>query len=247
LLGDADRAFARSLVIEEAGDLIAFDKPAGLAVQGGSGVTRSLEDLLAAFARSNGKRPKLVHRLDRETSGVIVAARTTPDAARLSAAFAGRTVRKAYLALVAGDTPPALIELPLLRGRDSRGLEIMRPVPGGGPLSQPATTRVTELARRGRLAAVLLEPVTGRMHQLRAHLAAVGAPILGDPRYGGPGAAEGVEVGRLALHAAALGLPDPGGVRVLHAPLPADLSGAFSGLVDPAEALQRAIVTAQDG
>src|SRR5512147_1359428 len=104
-LSDADIAYARALVIHEDAHCIAFDKPAGLAVQGGSGVTRSLEDLLAAFAKSNGKRPRLVHRLDRETSGVIVAARTKPAAAFLSEAFAGRDVQKTYLAVVCGGAP----------------------------------------------------------------------------------------------------------------------------------------------
>ena len=97
-LSAQDTEYARSLVIAEDSHLIAFNKPPGLAVQGGSGVTRSLEDLLGAFAKSNGKRPRLVHRLDRETSGVIIAARTKPAAAFLSAAFAGRDVAKTYLA-----------------------------------------------------------------------------------------------------------------------------------------------------
>ena len=93
-LSPEDATFARSLVLDEDAALIAFNKPSGLAVQGGSGVTRSLEDLLAVFAKSNGKQPRLVHRLDRETSGVIIAARTKPAAAFFSAAFAGRDVKK---------------------------------------------------------------------------------------------------------------------------------------------------------
>ena len=87
--------------------LIAFNKPSGLAVQAGSGVAQSLDDLMAAFAKSNGKRPRLVHRLDQGTSGVIVAAKTQPVAAMLSEAFAGRDVQKTYLALVKGTLPPA--------------------------------------------------------------------------------------------------------------------------------------------
>src|SRR5512143_2139846 len=104
-LSEDERRYARSLLIHEGAHLLVFDKPAGLAVQGGSGVRQSLEDLLAAFAKSNGKRPRLVHRLDRQTSRVIVAARTKPAAAFLSQAFAGREVEKTYLAIVCGGAP----------------------------------------------------------------------------------------------------------------------------------------------
>src|ERR1700741_461201 len=98
-LSPEQQSYARALLVHEDAHILVFNKPSGLAVQGGSGVTRSLEDLLATFAKSNGKRPRLVHRLDRETSGVIVAARTKPAAAFLSAAFAGRDVKKTYLAI----------------------------------------------------------------------------------------------------------------------------------------------------
>src|SRR5437762_11932042 len=99
------RDHARSLLIHEDAHILVFNKPAGLAVQGGSGVARSLEDLLGAFAKSNGKRPRLVHRLDRETSGVIIAARTKPAAAFFSELFSSRYVYKTYLAIVCGGAP----------------------------------------------------------------------------------------------------------------------------------------------
>src|SRR5215470_12978686 len=126
-LSAEDANYARSLVIREDAHILVFNKPAGLAVQGGSGVARSLENLLAAFAKSNGKRPRLVHRLDRETSGVIVAARTKPAAAFLSEAFAGRDAKKTYLAIVCGGPPDPRdgeIFLPLKKST-RRGLDVM--------------------------------------------------------------------------------------------------------------------------
>ena len=126
-LSAEDVAYAHTLVIHQDAQVVAFNKPSGLAVQGGSGVTRSLEDLLAVFAKSNGKQPRLVHRLDRETSGVIVAARTKPAAAFLSDAFAGRDVTKTYLAIACGAAPdPEAGEIALALTKSSRkGLDIM--------------------------------------------------------------------------------------------------------------------------
>lgn len=219
-----DAAFARSLVIAEDAHLIAFNKPAGLAVQGGSGVTLSLEDLLAAFAKSSGKRPRLVHRLDRDTSGVIVAARTKPAAAFLSQAFAGRETQKRYLAIVCGGAPSperGAVDLALKKA-SRRGLDIMDIARGGEPGAQPARTLYRTLSATNAAALVELEPETGRMHQLRAHMAAIGRPIAGDGKYGGLYRIGAVEMPGLMLHAAALGLPHPEGGRVrFEAPPPA--------------------------
>lgn len=210
-LPEADIAFAHSLVIAEDEHLLAFNKPAGLAVQGGAGVTRSLEDLLAAFAKSNGKRPRLVHRLDRETSGVIIAARTKPAAAFFSEAFASRAAHKTYLAIVCGGAPEPRageIDLPLKKS-SRRGLDIMEVADGG----QSALTRYRTLSATSASALLELEPETGRMHQLRAHLAAIGRPIAGDGKYGGLFNVAGVEIPSLTLHAAVLDLPHPAGER----------------------------------
>lgn len=208
-----------SLLHEDA-HILVFNKPAGLAVQGGSGVARSLEDLLAAFAKSNGKRPRLVHRLDRDTSGVIVAARTKPAAAFLSEAFAGRDVHKTYWAIVCGGAPaPPEGEIALsLKKSNRRGLDIMEVATDG----QSALTRYRTLAASPEAALLELRPETGRMHQLRAHLAAIGRPIAGDGKYGGLYRIGAVECPGLMLHAATLDIPHPaGGRRTFSAPPPA--------------------------
>lgn len=219
----------RDYLIHEDAQLLVFNKPAGLAVQGGSGVTRSLEDMLGAFAKSNGKRPRLVHRLDRETSGVIVAARTKPAAAFLSAAFAGRDARKTYLAIVCGGAPePAEGEINLaLKKSSRRGLDIMEVARDG----QSALTRYRTLAATQAAAVLELRPETGRMHQLRAHLAAIGRPIAADGKYGGLFSLSGVEIPSLMLHAAALDIPHPaGGRRTFEAPPPAAFQNALKSL-----------------
>jgi RluA family pseudouridine synthase len=226
-------SYARSLVIHEDAHILVFNKPSGLAVQGGSGVALSLEGLLAAFAKSNGKRPRLVHRLDRETSGVIVAARTKPAAAQLSEAFAGREVEKTYLAIVCGGAPEdrdGEIDLPL-RKSSRRGLDIMEVDPAG----QSALTRYRTLAAAREAALIELHPHTGRMHQLRIHLAAICRPIAGDGKYGGLFRLGGVDISRLMLHAAALDLPHPaGGRRRFEAPVPADMAEPLRSLeLDP--------------
>jgi len=229
VLAPEEAEYARSLVLHEDAHMLVFNKPSGLAVQGGSGITRSLEDMLAAFAKSSGKRPRLVHRLDRETSGVIVAARTRPAAAFLSEAFAGRTVEKVYLALVCGGAPePREGEINLaLRKANRSGLDIMEIDPAG----QPALTRYRTLAESRQAALLELRPETGRMHQLRAHLAAIGRPIAGDGKYGGLFRLGTVEIGRLMLHAAALELPHPaGGRRRFGAPLPTDMAEPLRSL-----------------
>jgi len=211
---------ARDWLIHEDAHVLAFNKPAGLSVQGGSGVETSLESMLVEFAKSNGKVPRLVHRLDRETTGVIVVARTKPAAAALSQAFAGREAKKIYLAIVCGGAPdPAEGEIDLaLRKISLRGLDIMEIAKDG----QNALTRYRMLAANGPAALVELSPETGRMHQLRAHLAAIGRPIAGDGKYGGLFQLGAVAVASLMLHAWRLDVPHPAGGRLtLSAPPPA--------------------------
>jgi 23S rRNA pseudouridine955/2504/2580 synthase len=232
-VSDEDRAFAQGLVIHEDSGIIAFNKPSGLAVQTRNPDDRTLDRLMAAFARSNGKRPRLVHRLDAPTSGVIVSAKTQPAAAALSQAFADRLVEKTYLAVVTGSPLPdgeTEFSMPLTRHIARPGLELMRAARPGDQSSQSAVTRWRVLASSGQTHLLSVEPQTGRMHQIRVHLSIQGRPILGDPYYGGASTLKGEPVPRLMLHAHRLDIPHPtaGGRIVLNAPPPADFLAVLS-------------------
>ena len=225
-LSEEDVAFVRGLVIHEDADVLALNKPAGLSSQGGRIQAHTLDDLLHAFAKSSGRRPVLVHRLDRDTSGVILAARSKPAAGFLGKALAARKFRKTYVAIVAPGPPEpraGSIEAALRReeiGRES----YMRVSAPDHPDAETALTRYRTLREGQGAALVELEPHTGRMHQLRAHLAHIGRPIAGDARYGGALVLGGRPVPRLMLHAARLSFPHPaGGTATIEAPLPCDL------------------------
>jgi RluA family pseudouridine synthase len=232
-----DQRFARSLVIHEDEALIAFDKPPGLSSQGGRIKAATLDDLLAAFARSNGKRPGLVHRLDRDTSGVILAAKTKPAAAFMGKALMGRRVAKTYLAVVAPGAPsPRDGRIETALRRVSQGREVHMATCAADHLdAESASTGYRTLAANEEAALVELRPHTGRMHQLRAHLASIGRPIAGDTRYGGALTLAGGAAPRLMLHARAIRFPHPsGGERTLEAPIPADLLALLVRLGLPA-------------
>lgn len=241
-VSDEDAAYVRSFVIHDDSGILAFNKPAGLPVQTRNVDDRTLDRLLAAFARSNGKRPRLVHRLDAQTSGVIVAGKTQPAAAAMSEAFAERLVTKTYLAIVTGSPmPPGETEFSMALSRHIArpGLELMRAARPGDQASQSAVTRWRVLASTGSTHLLSVEPQTGRMHQIRVHLSIEGRPILGDPYYGGAATLKGEPVPRLMLHAAKLDLPHPtaGGRIVLNAPPPADFLAvlAAAGMEMPAD------------
>jgi len=210
---EADCAFVRSLVIFEDEHILALNKPAGLSSQGARGAVQSLEDLLVAFARSNGKRPHLVHRLDRDTSGVILAAKTKPAAAFLGKRIADRKVKKSYLAIVAPGAPdPPKGEIALCLRRVEQGREVFMSVcPDDHPAAEQALTRYQTLSQSPLGALLAVSPHTGRMHQIRAHLSHIGRPIVGDARYGGALVLGGTAAPRLMLHAARLIFPHPGG------------------------------------
>lgn len=239
-LSPEEIAFVRSLVIHEDGEILALNKPPGLSSQGGRGQVHTLDELLWAFAKASGNRPRLVHRLDRDTSGVILTARTKPAAAFLGKAMmARRGFEKTYLALV-GPSPPdprqGRIEHALRREEIGREAYI-RVCPDGEDGAQPALTRYRTLSEGAGAALIELRPETGRMHQLRVHLASLGRPILGDARYGGALTLNGEPVPRLMLHAASLGFPHPsGGKRRVSAPPPADMLAAMAaaGISPPA-------------
>lgn len=227
--------YVRSFVVHDDDAVLAFNKPSGLAVQTRGGRGRSLDHLLWAFAKSNGKRPRLVHRLDTGTSGIMVVGRTQPAAAHLSDSFAKRRARKTYVALARGDLPDdgaGTIDQPLLKCEGQRGVPPM--VASDDPAALAASTHWRILARAGDTALFELRPKTGRMHQIRAHLRHLNCPILGDPLYG----AGGLSGARLMLHAARLVIAHPQGDDLdLSAPIPADMAAAIeiAGLEAPAE------------
>ena len=254
----ANADFARSLIVYEDAHLIAFNKPSGLAVQTRGNRGPCLENLLPVFAKSNGKVPRLVHRLDAGTSGLLIAARTKPAAAHLSEQFAKRSIKKTYLALARGALPKenaGTIDQSLMKCVGERGRPPMIPSTAEG--AQTAHTYWRILARSGgqtsdepsarevaphrasggqtQNALFELHPKTGRMHQLRVHLQHVGCPILGDPLYG----TGKLSAPRLMLHAMRLRLRLPdGGDLDLEAPMPDEMT-AFAvelGLVKPTEA-----------
>ncbi len=220
-------ALARSLVIYEDDLIIAFNKPSGLSSQAGRAAGTTLDDLMGAFAKASGNRPRLVHRLDRDTSGVILAARTKPAAGFLGKAIMGRRVLKTYLAIVAPGAPrprDGLIETGLRREEVGREA-YMRTCADDHPDAETASTRYRTLKSAEHAALVECRPKTGRMHQLRVHLASIDRPIAGDVRYGGALVLEGQAVPRLMLHANALQFPHPGGgERRISAPPPADFA-----------------------
>lgn len=218
-----DGVGARAFLIHEDARVLGFDKPAGLSVQGGSGVEANLDDMLGAFARGAGKQPRLAHRLDRETSGVILAGRTHAALVFLNRAFAERRTEKTYLAIVCGGAPePAegVVSTALVKTK-VRGIDVVRAAAPGEPGAQAAETAYRTLAEAPGAALVEARPRTGRMHQIRAHLAQIGRPIAGDGKYGGLFALGGTAVPHLLLHALALDAPHPdGGTLRLTAPPP---------------------------
>jgi 23S rRNA pseudouridine955/2504/2580 synthase len=193
----ADAKMIRSCVIYKDDHVIALNKPAGLPTQGGSGQTRHVDGLAEALKFGLDEKPRLVHRLDKDTSGVLLLARTRLAAKALTAAMRHKETRKIYWALVAGVPTPYLGEIRYAlvkaagRGKGGEG-EKMRAIPprevDDWPGAKRAHTLYATLYRVGSRAAwVAMEPITGRTHQLRAHMAEIGHPIIGDGKYGGSG------------------------------------------------------------
>ena len=222
-------AFARSLVIYEDEEVLALNKPSGLAVQGGTKTTRHVDGLLSAWGEGLD-RPRLVHRLDRDTSGVLVLGKSPQAAAKLAGAFAKRRAQKIYWAIVAGFPKPGegTIELPLVKkGVGDR--ELVVPADRDDPRAESAESEYVTLARAGpRAAWMALWPHTGRTHQLRAHMLALGHPILGDPKYHTEASRSLSEGLKLQLHARRLTLPHPTrGTLMLEAPISRELRAGF--------------------
>ena len=224
-INERDATDLRRRVLYRDDWVIVIDKPAGLAVQGGSGTTRHLDGMLDALA-FDGERPRLVHRLDRDTSGVLVLARTAQSARRLAESFSGKRARKYYWAVTVGVPleQRGRIDAALAKQAGARGERVALDDDDG---RQAVSLYSVVDHAATRAAWVALWPLTGRTHQLRVHMAAIGAPILGDMKYGGPDAQlPGGEVGRgLHLHARRIILPNPSGRGRIDvtAPLPAHM------------------------
>ncbi len=247
---EADAQMIRSCVIYRDDHLLALNKPPGLASQGGSGQTRHVDGLGDALRFDADEQPRLIHRLDKDTSGILIMARNRLTSAQLSEAFRNRETRKIYWALVAGVPHPRMgtVRFGLVKaGGGGDGGEKMRAVHpsdvGDVQGAKHATTDYAVLDALGSRAAWLaLVPVTGRTHQLRAHMAEMGHPIAGDGKYGGSaqenmgdgwGAGLGGEISRkLHLHARSLALTHPiTGARLhLTAPLPEHMARTWSML-----------------
>ena len=183
-LTDDEAEFVREMVMAKGRDWFMLNKPPGLATQGGTKTVQHLDRLLDGLADDAGQRPKLVHRLDKDTSGVLLVARSARAAGHFSKAFSGRTARKVYWALITGvpSAEEGLIDAPLAKQPGTGGEKMHVDEENG----LPAKTRYRMIDRAGNRAAwVELQPLTGRTHQLRAHMAAIGHPIVGDGKYGG--------------------------------------------------------------
>ena len=230
-----DRAFIKSITLYEDDDLLVLNKPMGLAVQGGSGTTHHLDGMLGALRgpHPDAQRPRLVHRLDKDTAGCLLVAKTRFAAAALAKTFRTRSARKIYWALVAGVPKPKQGRISTyLAKQEVEEDSFMRVAKHGEKDAVHAVTyyAVVETAAQ-KLAWISLKPVTGRTHQLRAHMAHVGHPIVGDPKYFNienwelPGGMQN----KLHLLARRIAIPHPrGGVIDVSAPLPAHMQQSWN-------------------
>lgn len=229
-----DSDFIRSLVIYDDGDVLALNKPHGLAVQGGSKTRRHIDGMLDALKDRKGIKPRLVHRLDKETSGVLLLARSAEMARELGKLFKGRDVKKTYWAITvsAPEQNEGAINAPLLKAGGIDKEKMIIDEDNG----KPALTDFIVLERAGKEAAfVVFHPHTGRTHQIRVHAADVlGCPVLGDEKYGGAEAhIGGLELPkRLHLHAARISLTHPVTGKILNVsiPLPPELQDSWKTL-----------------
>jgi 23S rRNA pseudouridine955/2504/2580 synthase len=243
---ETTRAFLKSITLHEDADLMVLNKPMGLAVQGGSGTTRHLDGMLEVLRAPgrDGQRPRLVHRLDKDTAGCLLVAKTRFAAAALAKTFRSRSARKIYWALVAGVPKPSQGRVSTFLAKEEREDDsFMRIAKHGEDGASHAVTYYAVVETSAQLLAwISLKPVTGRTHQLRAHMAHIGHPVVGDPKYFSkenwelPGGMQN----RLHLLARRIVVPHPrGGTLDITAPLPPhmqqswNLLGLDAGRYDP--------------
>jgi len=224
-LSQKDIDFMKSLILYQDKDMFVLNKPAGLAVQGGSKTTRHIDGMLPALSYG-GERPHLVHRLDKETAGVLVVARTVKAAAYLTKTFADKNTHKIYWALVHGcpEKMQGVIEKPLLKKANPNGNEQVIVDEKNG---QYAKTIYDVVDTTGDFSWIRLMPLTGRTHQLRVHLASVGCPIVGDEKYNGADV-NGLEK-KMYLLAKAIQIPlQNGKLLKIEAPTPDYMKKSFA-------------------
>jgi 23S rRNA pseudouridine955/2504/2580 synthase len=232
-LSKANRAFLAAITLYEDDDLLVLNKPSGMAVQGGTKTVQHVDRLLEAMGDGPETRPRLVHRLDRDTSGVLVIAKRRSVAAKLGRAFQTRSVRKIYWALVRGvpKPPQGKVEAALVKAAGPEGDRVRKARPGEQDRAQSAVTHYAVIDRAGQAVSfVSLKPVTGRQHQIRAHMDILGHPILGDEKYkSGHDLPENVQ-NKLHLHARRISFPHPSGEGVVDvtAPLPEHMRQSFA-------------------
>ncbi len=230
-LTDDEMEFALSMVIYRDDAAIVLNKPPGLATQGGTKTENHVDGLLDALCFGLDNRPKLVHRLDKDTSGALLVARTSRAAGHFAKAFSSRTARKVYWALVVGvpDIADGFIDLPIGKQPGSGGEKMHVDEKDGAS----ARTRYRIVERAGNTCAwVELQPYTGRTHQLRVHMAAIGHPIVGDGKYGGKEAfLTGTISRKMHLHARRIRIDHPKGEQIdLRADLPPHMKDSFADL-----------------
>jgi 23S rRNA pseudouridine955/2504/2580 synthase len=232
-LSKGDRDFIERMILFENDTIVVLNKPFGIAVQGGTKTARHIDGLLAGMAdRFGGERPRLVHRLDRDTSGVLLVAKDRQTAARLGRLFQTRSVQKIYWALTRGvpKPPQGKVEAALVKAASPDGDRVRKARAGEQDLAQHATTYYSVIDRvAGKLAWVSLKPVTGRQHQLRAHMDILGTPIVGDQKYGDVADLhmDGIE-NKLHLHARRITFKDAKvGDIDISAPLPLHMAKSF--------------------
>lgn len=229
-----DRELVESCILFEDDDVLVLNKPFGIAVQGGTGTRRHLDGILARMVDRFGDRPRLVHRLDRDTTGVLLVAKKRDMAAKLGRTFQTRAAAKTYWALVKGVPVPrqGKIEAALVKASGPDGDRVRKAEPGEQDAAMHATTHYSVIDRvANRAAWVSLKPVTGRQHQLRAHMAMIGHPIIGDNKYeGGITQIMAALEPKLHLHARRLILPHPRAGKPpidVTAPLPPHMLRSF--------------------